>query len=145
MTVWTAAAVAAALLLAQPAPKKAAPAPPAGDLPVTVTYKGKGAIDPAHKVIVWAFADSNITSASRPLDHAFVTKNGETVTFKGLSAPVYLFAVYDRTGGYDGVSAPPPAGVPSATYRQAPKGPPTAVKPGAAVKFTFDDSEPWNK
>jgi hypothetical protein len=35
--------------------------------------------------------------------------------------------------------------VPSATYRQTPKGPPTAVKPGAAVKFTFDDSEPWNK
>lgn len=145
MTVWTAAAVAAALLLAQPAPKKAPPASAASDVPVTVTYKGKGTIDQTHKVIVWAFADSDITSSSRPLDHAIVTKNGETVTFKGLSAPVYLFAVYDQTGGYDGVGAPPPAGVPSATYRQTPKGPPTAVKPGTPVRFTFDDSEHWNK
>ena len=146
MPFWTAAAAALALLIVQPAPKKAAPAPAApGDLPVTVTYKGKGTIDQTHKVIVWAFADSNITSASRPLDHAYVTKNGDTVTFKGLSAPVYLFAVYDQTGAYDGVSGPPPAGLPSATYRQTPKGPPTAVKAGTPVKFTFDDSEHWNK
>lgn len=145
MTIWTAAAAASLMLLAQPAPKKAAPAPAPGDLPVTVTYKGKGTIDQTHKVIVWAFADSNITSASRPLDHLYVTKNGETVTFKGLSAPVYLFAVYDEKGGYDGVDAPPPAGIPAATYRQTPKGPPTAVKPGTPVTFTFDDSERWNK
>ena len=142
-SIWTAAAAAAALLLAQPAPKRAAPAVAPGELPVTVTYKGKGTIDQTHKVIVWAFADSNITSASRPVDHAIVTKNGETVTFKGLSAPVYLFAVYDQTGKYDGVSGPPPAGVPSATYRATPKGAPTAVKTGTAVKFTFDDAEHW--
>jgi len=147
MNVWTAAVVTALLMLAQPAPKKAAPAPaPApGSLPVTVTYKGKGTIDQAHKVIVWAFADSNITSASRPIDHRYLMKSGETVTFTGLSGPVYLFAVYDEKGGYDGVDAPPPAGIPSATYRQAPKGPPTAVTPGTAVKFTFDDSERWNR
>jgi hypothetical protein len=147
-------AAAAALLLLQPAsqkaPPKAAPAArPAvvapGDLPVTVTYKGKGPVDSAHRVIVWLFSEANITSASRPLDHLYVTNNGETVTFKAVTAPVYVFAVYDDTGGYDGVSGPPPAGVPSATYRQAVKGPPAAVKGGAAVKFTFDDSERWSK
>jgi hypothetical protein len=143
------ATAALALLLAPPQAQKAAstaaPAPAAGEIAVTVTYNGAGTIDPAHHVIVWLFADSNITSASRPLDHAYVTKNGETVTFKGVAAPVYVFAVYDRTGGYDGVSAPPPPGVPSATYRSAAKSPPAAVKPGTAVHFTFDDSEPWSK
>jgi len=142
MTVITAAAVA---LLLQAAPPAKAPAPAATDLPVTVTYKGKGTIDATHRVIVWLFAEGNITSASRPLDHQYVTKNGDTVTFKGVSAPVYVFAVYDSSGAYDGVSGPPPGGLPSATYRQTPKGPPTAAKAGAAVKFAFDDSEPWNK
>ena len=112
---------------------------------MTVTYKGKGTIDATHRVIVWLFSDGNITSASRPVDHLYVTKNGETVTFKGVTGPVYVFAVYDEKGGYDGVGAPPPAGIPSATYRKAAQGPPTAVNPGAPVKFTFDDSERWSK
>jgi hypothetical protein len=145
MTAWTAVVAAAALLLAQPAPKKAAPAPAAGDLPVTVTYKGKGPVDATHRIIVWTFADSNITSASRPIDHLYVTKSGETVTFKGVSGPVYLFAAYVEKGDYDGVGAPPPPGLPCATYRKVAKGEPTAVKPGAPVAFTFDDSERWNK
>ena len=54
-----------------PATKSAAAAPAAKpaatDLGVTVTYKGKGAVDAAHKIIVFAFADSNITSGSRPI------------------------------------------------------------------------------
>lgn len=112
---------------------------------MTVTYKGKGTLDATHRVIVWLFADGNITSASRPIDHLYVTKNGETVTFKGVSAPVYVFAVYDKSGGYDGVSGPPPAGLPSATYSKTPKGPPAAVKAGTPVTFTFDDSELWAK
>ena len=147
---------AAAVLLLQPAApapqtatpstaRQAAAAKPA-DVGVTVTYKGQGTVDPAHKVIVFAFADSNITSDSRPLDTQFATKNGETVTFKNLSAPVFVFAVYDEKGTYDGLSGPPPAGTPSAIYRKQPKGTPTVVAPGAAaVKFAFDDSERWSK
>ncbi len=136
--------VAAAVLLSQPAaPKPAAPA--ATDIAVTVTYKGKGPIDASHRVIVWLFSSPDITSASRPVDHQYVGKSGETITFKGVSGPVYLFAVYDDKGGYDGLNGPPPAGLPCATYRAAPKDPPAAVKPGSAVKFAFDDSERWSK
>jgi hypothetical protein len=129
------------------APKPAASAAKTAptDLPVTVTYKGKGTVDATHKVIVWLFADPDITSASRPITQQLATKNNETLTFKNVTSPVYLFAVYDTTGSYDGVSGPPPAGVPSGPYRTAAKGAPAAVKPGAPIKFTFDDSEPWNK
>jgi len=131
-----------------PAPKPAATAakPSPTDLPVTITYKGKGAVDEAHKIIAWAFADPDITSGSRPIGTEFASKNGGTVTFKNLSSPVYVFVVYDEKGGYDGVSGPPPHGLPCATYRKTPGTPPVALKPGAAsVKFTFDDSERWSK
>lgn len=144
---------AASLLLFQtaaPAAKKPAATPPkpaATDVAVTVTYKGKGVVDAGHKIILFAFADSNITSASRPIGPAqFATTNGETLTFKNVASPIYVFAVYDEKGTYDGVSGPPPAGIPSTTYRKAPKGAPTAVAPGSPmVKFTFDDSERWSK
>jgi hypothetical protein len=134
------------ILLVQAPAQKAVPAPvAAGDLPVTVTYKGKGTVDATHRVIVFLFSDANVTSNSRPLDTKSASKSGETVTFTGVSGPVYVFAVYDDKGTYDGLSGPPPAGVAVATYRKVPKGPPTAVKPGAPVKFTFDDSERWAK
>ena len=132
----------------KPAASKAATAAPAAtDVGVTVTYKGKGPVDASHKIILFAFADSNITSASRPIGAAqFASKNGETLTFKNVTSPIYVFAVYDEKGTYDGVSGPPPSGIPSATYRKTPKGAPTAVAPGAhAIKFAFDDSERWSK
>src|SRR6188508_636090 len=129
---------AAGLLMLQStaAPKPAAQKPAArpaaaatktapDELPVTVTYKGKGAVDASHKIIVWLFADPNITSNSRPLSPAplTATKNSETLVFKNVTtSPVYVFAVYDKTGSYDGVSGPPPAGVPSGPYRTAAKG-----------------------
>jgi hypothetical protein len=149
---------AAALLLFQaagPARKPAATAaqkPAAAarqkptDVGVTVTYKGKGAVDAGHKLIVFAFADADINSGSRPVGTQFAEKNGQTVTFTDLTSPVYVFAVYDEKGTYDGVSGPPPAGIPCATYRKTAKGAPTAVAPGSpAIKFAFDDSERWAK
>ena len=132
---------------APPSPKPAAAKPAATDLAVTVNYKGKGTVDASHKVIVWLFSESDLTSASRPLATQFVTKNGETVVFKNAPAtPVYIFAVYDDKGGYDGISGPPPHGLPASLYRKGPKTPPVAVKAGGpAIRFTFDDSERWNK
>ena len=145
--------IAAALLMLQAAasPKAAAPKASASatapsDVAVTVAYKGKGVVDAGHKIIVFAFTDANVTSASRPVGTQFASKNGETVTFKDVSAPIYLFAVYDDKGTYDGVSAPPPAGIASAMYRKVAKGAPVAVPPGSpAVTFTFDDTERWSK
>jgi hypothetical protein len=150
---------AAALLMfqASTAPKPAAPkaaaskaaaaAPAATEVGVTVTYKGKGPVDAGHRIILFAFGDPNVTSASRPIGAAqFASKNGETLTFKNVTSPIYVFVVYDEKGTYDGVSGPPPAGVPATIYRKAPKAAPIAVAPGSPViKFTFDDSERWNK
>jgi hypothetical protein len=150
---------AAALLMFQTAgaaPKAAAPkaaaakaaaAPKTTDVSAAVTYKGKGTVDAGHRIIVFAFSEPDITSGSRPIAPAqYVTKNGESVTFKSVAGPIYLFAVYDEKGTYDGVSGPPPAGIPAGPYRKALKGAPAAIAPGSpAVKFTFDDSERWNK
>ncbi len=154
MTVFPLAAAALLLFQTAPAPKKPAPAAPKAataapqkstDVAVTVTYKGKGVVDAGHKIIVFAFSDGNVTSGSRPSGTEFAGKNGETVTFKGVTAPIYVFVAYDEKGNYDGLSGPPPAGIPVATYSKTPKGPPTAVAPGTPVKFTFDDSQRWNK
>lgn len=129
------------------ASKPAVPAPAATDVGVTVTYKGKGPVDAGHRILLFAFADPNVTSASRPIGAPqYASKNGETLTFQNVTSPIYVIAVYDEKGTYDGLSGPPPAGLPATMYRKAPKGAPTAVAPGsAAVKFTFDDSERWNK
>lgn len=147
--------VAAVLLTVQSAGTAQTPASPAApkpaaqkaaDVGVTVTYKGKGTVDAAHKLIVFAFSNPDITSTSRPFATQFASRNGDTVTFKDVTAPVYVFAVYDEKGTYDGVSGPPPPGIPCATYRKTPKGTPATVAPGTApVKFAFDDSERWSK
>ena len=145
----------AAMLVAQapkaPAPKTSPAKGPAAkaaavaatDLPVTVTYKGKGTVDATHKIIVWLFTNPNITADSRPVGTETATKNGDTLMFKGVSGPVYLFAAYDDKGGYDGRSGPPAPGTPTSLYRATPKGAPVAVTAGKAVKFAFDDSQRW--
>ena len=142
------ATIAMALLLqAAPSPKPAAPKLSSTDLSVSVTYTGKGTVDAAHPIYVWLFDDANITSASRPYKSSqSVTKNGGTVTFTDVtSSPVFVFAVFNEGGTYDGVSGPPPAGLPASPYRTSAKGPPAPVKPGTALKLTFDDSARWNR
>lgn len=160
MTMLCAAATALLLLqsTAKPAPPKPAAAKPAAttpaaakpaatDVAVTLTYKGKGTVDASHQLIAWLFTEPAITSNSRPIATLSTAKNGETLVFKDVgSAPVYVFAAFDSKGGYDGRSGPPPAGIPTALYSKAAKGPATAVKAGEpTVKLTFDDSQPWNK
>ena len=156
--------VAAALMLMQStgAPKTPAPKPPATaakpaatkpaaakptatDLAVTVSYKGKGTVDATHQLIAWLFTNPAITNDSRPIATLATAKNGDTLTFKDVPAtPVYVFVAFDRLGGYDGRSGPPPAGTPTALYGATAKGAATAVKAGGApVKITFDDSRPW--
>jgi hypothetical protein len=133
-----------------PAQKPAAPAKAtaaSGDLRVALTYRGKGVVDEKHKLIAWMFTDPNVTSGSRPIGTETATKNGATLTFKNAPAtPVYVFAVYDQTGSYDGVSGPPPPGLPYAIYKKTAKGAPTAVSAGGApIAFTFTDAERWDK
>lgn len=152
-------AAASALLMLQPAATKPAAAKPgpaaqpaaakpaATELPVTVTYKGKGTVDANHQLIAWLFSDPNVTSNSRPIATLSTAKNGDTLVFKDVPAtPVYVFVAFDSKGGYDGRSSAPPAGIPTALYSKTAKGPAVAVKAGGpAIRVTFDDSQPWNK
>src|SRR4051812_22156595 len=104
-----------------PALKPAAPAKAtaaSGDLRVALTYRGKGVVDEKHKLIAWMFTDPNATSGTRPIGTETATKNGAPLTLKNAPAtPVYVFAVYDQSGSYDGVSGPPP-GLPYAIYKK---------------------------
>lgn len=154
MTMLHVAAAALLLLQAAPAKKPAAPAQKAPaaavtaptDLTVTLTYKGKGTVDESHKLLAWLFTDATVTNDSRPVATMASAKNGATLTFKNVPAtPVYVFAAYDQKGGYDGLSGPPPPGIPTAMYRaKADKGSATPLKAGAPpVALTFDDSHPW--
>jgi hypothetical protein len=136
----------AASPLAQ-AQKPPAPPPPAAaaakNVSVTVNYTGKGAVDATHTLLVFLFTDPNIGPGARPLGPPqIIQKNGATVTFKDVAAsPVYVAAVYNDKGTYDG-TAPPPPGTPIGIYAKAPKQPAIPVTPGpkATVKMSFSDA-----
>lgn len=118
-----------------------------GDVNVTVTYKGKGAVDATHELLVFLFTDPKIDASSRPIAVRPVKQNGGTAIFNNVLAnPVYVVAVYDEKDDYDGTSGPPPDGTPIGTYTvPAAKGAAAAVVPGpkGAIKLTFDDSRRW--
>jgi hypothetical protein len=119
-----------------------------GDVQVTVTYKAKAAkVDATNDILVFLFDHPTVTADSRPLGVQTVQKNGGTASFTGITSPeVYIFAVYDEKGGYDGLSGPPPAGTPMGLYSKDGKVA-APVKPGAAarVKMTFTDARRWQQ
>ena len=118
----------------------------AGDVTVTASYNGKGAVDEQHEILVFLFAHPIPTATSEPLAMQVVTKNGGTATFKAVAADtVCITVVYDEKSNFDGRSGPPPAGAPIGSYAKA--GKPVAVKPGADAKVsvTFDDSRRWGQ
>ena len=131
---------------APPAASKA-PAIAATDVAVTVNYTGKGVVDAKRNILLFLFSDPNIGPTSQPLGPPqLVQKNGQTVTFNGITnKTVYIFAIYNEQGTYDGVGGPPPAGTPVGVYGTA-KGP-TAVTPGmkTPVKLTFDGAKKWGQ
>lgn len=116
-----------------------------GEVQVAVTYKGKGLVDAEHEIRVFLFDHPAPGESSVPLAMQPITKNGGSVTFKGVTAdPVYISVVYDEASNYEG-NAPPPPGAPIGSYARA--GKPVAVKPGpdAKVAVTFDDARRWGK
>ena len=113
----------------------------AGQLKVTVTYKGAGTVDSTHEIYVWVFDTPNIGADSVPIANNVITSNGGTVSFTSLPKEVYLAAAYDEKGDYDGTSGPPPTGTPITIYGDM--GAAKAVATGGAdvtVTLTFDDS-----
>jgi hypothetical protein len=112
-------------------------------LTVTVTYKGKGAVDDNHEVFVFLFENPDIGPGSAPIAVQAVRKNGGTASFSGVSvSPVYVAVAYDEKGDYEGTTGPPPPGTPIAIYVVKGESTPAPVRPGksAKIKLTFDDS-----
>lgn len=134
---------------ATPPPAKPAPAAAiaATDVAVTVNYTGKGVVDATRNILVFLFSTPTVGPNSEPLGAPqIVTKNGQTVTFNNVTTkPVYIFAIYNEKGTYDGRSGPPPAGTPIGMYGTA-KGA-TAVTPGmkTPVKLTFTGATKWGQ
>ena len=125
----------------KPAPAAAAAT---NDVAVTISYTGKGPVDPTHTIILCLFTEPDPGAGSQPVAAPQIaTKNGATVVFKNVSAKeVYIAAVYNEKGNYDGTTGPPPPGTPVAMYQKDAKSPPIAVTPGprTAIKMSFDDA-----
>ncbi len=120
-------------------------AAPAGRiLKVTVKYTGAGAVDDTHKLYLFVFDTPDIQSGPMPIGASSTNKNESVVSIENLSvSPVYVAAVFDSNGTYDGMSAPP-SGSPAAMYMKEQPGIATAIKiePGQTgeIEFVFDDS-----
>ncbi|MGH9311960.1 MAG: hypothetical protein ACRD1S_02055 [Vicinamibacterales bacterium] len=114
----------------------------AGDVAVTVTYKGKGPVDETREVWVFLFDTPDLGPGARPVATQTVKKNGGTATFTGVTqSPVYVRIAYDEKGDYDGFSGPPPPGTPLGQYSTDGKTiAPVTPGPGAKIKVVFDDS-----
>jgi hypothetical protein len=130
--------------------RQAAPAVAAtNDVAVTVSYTGKGPVDSGHSILLFLFTDPNIGPQSEPIGAPQIAvKNGATVRFKNVTAKaVYVVAIYNEKGTYDGASGPPPPGTPIGIYAKDAKSPPLAVTPGArtAIKMTFNDAKRWGQ
>jgi hypothetical protein len=118
------------------------------DVIVTVTYRGAGIVDAKHNILVFLFNRPKIDATTQPIARVSVETNGQKAVFKSVATtPVYVAAVYNQDGGYDGMAGPPPDGTPIGFYRLDPKGDVTPVEPGvkAVISLTFDDSIRWNK
>jgi len=128
---------------AKPAEATAAATTTAGELNVTVHYKGKGVVDKAHEITVYVFDTPDIGGDTNPIDQRILEKNGDVATFTGLTVPTaYIAVVYDESGTYEPGSRPP-TGTPVAIHGATGPGAPGAgVKTGkgAKVTVTFDDS-----
>lgn len=71
----------------------------AGDVAVTVTYKGKAKVDDTHEIWVFLFDTPELGPGVRPVGTQVVKQNGGTATFTGVTTdPVYIRIAYDEKG-----------------------------------------------
>jgi hypothetical protein len=113
----------------------------AGSVKVTVHYKGKGKVDPSHKIWVWIFDTPNIGAGSMPIDQVALDKNDADAIFAAVAAEqVWIAVAYDESGAMTG-EGPPPTGTPIGILMSK-EGAPTPVTPGekGTVSLTFDET-----
>jgi hypothetical protein len=154
---WLHSALAAAVMLcvagvwqrgqAQDKPAEKAPekAPASRTLQVKLKYTGSGTVDEKHRIFLFIFDTPDFIRTENVMPIAFGsgTAKDATVTVSDLAtSPVYLIAVYDPTGGYEGMSKPP-SGASLAIYGTTPGEPGAiAIEPGKTtqVDVPFDDT-----
>ena len=127
------------------APEKApARAPAPRTLKVKLNYTGTGTVDEKHKIIVFLFDSPEFMQGNAmPVGMQAAAAKTGAVTFSDIaSSPVYVTAVYDPTGEYEGMSAPP-SGSSMGLYSKTPGTPePVRIEPGqtAEIELAFDDT-----
>lgn len=139
--------LAAALLAAMAGTPAVASTPArAADLSVSVTYTGKATVDAKHDILVFLFADANISETSIPITVLSIAKSGGTAVFRNvIQDPVYVVFVFNEQANYTGQDGPPPPGLPWAIYGQGGKPMPVSPAKTPPIKATFDDSKRWGK
>ena len=113
----------------------------AGSVKVTVHYKGKGKVDPSHKIWVWLFDTPNIGPGAMPIGQVSLDNNGTDAVFENVAGDkVYIAVAFDENGAMSG-DGPPPTGSPIGILMGA-DGAPRGVTPGdkAGATLTFDDT-----
>lgn len=113
-------------------------------LKVKLNYTGSGTVDDKHKIVVFVFDSPEFMQGNAmPVGAQSSASKTGTVTFSDLaSSPVYVTAVFDPTGQYDGMSAPP-SGSSMGLYGKTPGTPdPVKIEPGetAEIELAFDDT-----
>ena len=114
-------------------------------LKVKLHYTGAGTVDEKHKIVLFLFDSPDFTQGNAmPTGTQMTAVKDGSVTFSDIAgSPVYVAAVFDPTGGYDGASGPPPSGASLGMYTKEPPAPgPIAIEAGKTVEIdlTFDDS-----
>jgi hypothetical protein len=120
-------------------------APGGRTLKVKLHYSGPGTVDEKHKIFVFVFDTPDFIRRedAMPIASDSGTAKDATLTFSNVAAsPVYLVAVYDPAGTYEGINKPP-SGSSLGIYGKTP-GEPEAVAIEAGkttqIDVAFDDS-----
>lgn len=129
----------------KPAEKAPEKAPASRTLKVKLKYTGPGTVDDKHRIFVFVFDTPDFVRREdvMPIGSDSGSAKDAILTFNDVSAsPVYLIAVYDPTGGYEGMSKPP-TGCSLGIYGATPGEPGAiAIEAGKTtqVDMPFDDS-----
>ena len=113
-------------------------------LNVTMNYTGSGEVTATNAVYLSVWDTPNMAGGTIPIGQQVVTENGDVVAFENLTAStVYVAALYDDKGGWDGASVPP-SGMPAGAYSTDPTGAPSAIEVGDGqtvdLEFSFSDA-----
>jgi hypothetical protein len=114
-------------------------------LKVKLHFTGAGTVDQKHQIVLFLFDSPDFMQRNdaMPIARENATAKDVTVTFSDVAkSPVYLIAVYDPTGAYEGMS-PPPSGSSLGMYGKTPgQVEPVNIDAGktAQIDLAFDDS-----